>query len=609
MAEPAALPHPGVTDAEAAVRRALQQLAPLVETVERGQASTPLGDALAALPSAALDAPLLVLGLDAASLEAGLAWLRDTAPGAPTPAEPPSGSLAPAPPAPAAGWQEAALGDGRGARRLLCAADLASLTALPSLGRDLADVSAAVVAGPAELSLSPEAQALLQDLVDAAGGGLALVLGPRADGATPEPGWWQAPTKGPPWTVLHVEAGKPPLRPAWLDRRPTSEARAPALSLAARRLRVVAECLSERAAQETRLLGAKRLQAQRAARHAEGRGGEGEDRAALDTLRQALTQGAESVADDVQQRLKAVLSPGGPLAHAVREAVDGLGRADLTEERRGRVLVYELHETVRLRLLEALRTAVKAQVVAAAGLVAEGLTRVHGSLRPTLAALGRQARDVAVPESLAAEALWKRVRGSLQVPFEFRAERPQRTFWHRLGEGRKAMFALMMVASTLGMIFVINVRALLATVFGPLMGLLLVFGVVRTYRTWAQEEQEFFAHETLRLRQAAKTVMESAAAQTVRDLEAGVVEELAEAARAYQADLDASLRGDAEARRAAVESTRREIQERLRLLDQRARDLGSLAQGAARTAQAVGEAETAARRAFASVVGARGAGA
>ena len=131
---------------------------------------------------------------------------------------------------------------------------------------------------------------------------------------------------------------------------------------------------------------------------------------------------------------------------ALGDQLRRLEHADLEHEPGAKSIKLTLASVAQGQLGSALRRCLKDEVSRDVAAMAEGLQALQKRLEPALeAAAGVPVRlGMATPDSAA---LWGEISDMVSVDVRYRGEMPRRGFFQRLGEGRKAVFAGLMVLS------------------------------------------------------------------------------------------------------------------------------------------------------------------
>jgi hypothetical protein len=285
-----------------------------------------------------------------------------------------------------------------------------------------------------------------------------------------------------------------------------------ALQAATQRLRQAVVALKERLDHDV-----TQLQARRTREDDENRAEPAADalqRRPFDLARLSLVDELGGLAKQPAETSRRSLLPEGALSLAVGEQLRRLEQADLEHEPGAKSVKLTLASVAQGQLVTALRRCLKEEISRDVAVMAEGLQALQKRLEPALEnASGQPVRlNLGAPDSAA---LWSDISDMVAVDVRYRGEMPRRGFFQRLGEGRKAVFAGLMVLSLLGSFAGFSWRGvgLLGVVFlGVFIGV-----VVLTYRTWQREDAERLDKELERVREQLLTECRRVAGDVQRE--------------------------------------------------------------------------------------------
>jgi hypothetical protein len=383
--------------------------------------------------------------------------------------------------------------------------------------------------------------------------------------------WWRelqplAPTTLAP-VAVDAEATASPLQGA------VGECLRPwALQAAAQRLRQAVAALKERLDHDT-----AQLQARRAREEDEGRPEPATDalqRRPFDVARLSLVDGIGVLAKLPAETARRSLLPEGALSMAIGEQLRRLEHADLEREPGAKMVKLTLASVAQGQLVTALRRCLKDEVASDVANLAQGLQALRQKLEPTLeAAAGQPVRlNLAAPDSAA---LWSDISDMVAVDVRYRGEMPRRGFFQRLGEGRKAVFAGLMVLSLLGTFAGFSWRGV--GLLGVAFLVVFIGVVVLTYRTWQQEDAERLDKELERVREQLLTECRRVAGDVQREKMARLAGHADQLKRQLQLQID-DLQRDRQARdQAQLAEQRERSRRRKEQLDRQLRETQNLA--------------------------------
>lgn len=403
----------------------------------------------------------------------------------------------------------------------------------------------------------------------------ALVLWPVSTGLTAgvAPGRWWRDLCGPGSLVLQPLALAVPAADSPLQ-GPVAECfSAWALQTGVTRLALAVAALRERHDHELR-----QYQVRRQRDDVDTRPDAGADlnlRRPFDLARVALGDEIAVLSKLPQETARRSLLPEGPLAQALGDRLRRLEHADLEHEPGARSIKLTLAAIAQGQLVQTLRSALKDEVNRDVAQTAEGLEALRQQLEPALeAAAGEPVRlTLPVPE---AGALWAQIGDMVAIDLRYRGEMPRRGFFQRLGEGRKAVFAGMMVLSLLGSFVGFSWRGIGVLGVAFLLVFLVVVGL--TYRSWKQEDAERLDKELERVREQLHSEWRRVAGEVQREKQTRLAAHLDQIKRQVLMTVDELLR-ERQAREQAAQNEQRErARRRKEQLDRQLREAQTLGQ-------------------------------
>jgi hypothetical protein len=269
-----------------------------------------------------------------------------------------------------------------------------------------------------------------------------------------------------------------------------------ALQAAAQRLRQAVAALKERLEHDLTQLQARRVREDDDARVDPM--ADAMQRRPFDAARLALSDELGGLAKLPAESSRRSLLPEGALNVALGEQLRRLEHADLEREPGARSVKLTLASVAQGQLVATLRRCLKEEIARDITAMAEALQSLQQRLEPMLeAAAGQPARlSLRAPDGAV---LWSEISDMVAVDVRYRGEMPRRGFFQRLGEGRKAVFAGLMVLSLAGSFAGFSPRG--AGLLGVAFLVVFVAVVVLTYRTWQQEDAERLDKELERVRE------------------------------------------------------------------------------------------------------------
>jgi hypothetical protein len=403
-----------------------------------------------------------------------------------------------------------------------------------------------------------------------------------APGAAPAP-WWRelqalpAVMLAP--SVAHPAAGVPPLQ------GPVADCLRPwGLQAAAERLRHTVSALKERVDHDV-----AQLQARRGREEEDGRldvTADTQQRRPFDLARASLVDELAAAVKPAAEAARRSLLPDGSLSVMLGDQLRRLEHADLEHEAGSKSVKLTLASVAQGQLVTSLRRCLKDEVTRDVAAMAESLLALQRRLEPALeAAAGVPVRlSMSAPDSAA---LWSEISDMVSVDVRYRGEMPRRGFFQRLGEGRKAVFAGMMVLSLLGSFAGFSWRGV--GLLGVAFLLVFVAVVMLTYRNWQREDAERLDKELERVREQLSTECRRLAGEVQREKVVRLTAHADQIKRQVQMQIDDLQRDRQQREQAQLAELRDRSRRRKEQLDRQLREaqghaarLGKLLQEAQR---------------------------
>lgn len=343
------------------------------------------------------------------------------------------------------------------------------------------------------------------------------------------------------------------------------------LGTQARRLHFAAQALHERHEQELRLAQARRAREERTARP---------DSAPENILRRPVEDARSRLQDDLAGLAKSLvdtsrrsLLPDGAVSQAVKDQLDALRSDDLAQETGQKMIRLRLSDDFQASLQRALRKAMKEELRRDLITLRDGQDALRHSLESLLETATGNPVSLALAPPSESDA-WATMGELVKVEIRYRGEMPRRGFLQRLGEGRRAVFAVMMILSLVGSMIGFSWRGLGAV---GLVFLLMFAGVViHTYRAWKREDSDKLDGELDRVREQLTTECRRIATEVQREKQQRLGEQLEQSKRSLTRRLDELLRDRLQSDQEQIAEQRERARLRLRKLDQQLRDLQAL---------------------------------
>ncbi len=457
------------------------------------------------------------------------------------------------------------------------------------MGRIVSGANLMIVAAPEGHEVSDEERAAVCQIGEAIDVLWPLVLpreGAPAAGARP----WHADPRlfrrdqTLPHSAIDLE-GKTTLPSLLVDpRHPLREALF--LHHLVRRLEAGAEMVAERQSQESRQASSRQAAMSRQLKASEElmRGGEGEMRPRIDAIRTGFQLELAQLSEGIRESNRKSLAASGRLAAVVQTAIDGLGVADLAEERARTVTKLTIDpqfvDDVVRRLRRTARDLLREDLI----MTRDGVAAVREKAEAKLAEVCGNPVTLRMPAP-DEQILWDAMKDSLETEVRYRGELPNRSFFQRLSAGRQQAYMILMLLSLFG--GAASLRR--STLFTVLMVGLFFGGFAYTYVGWRRDDAERLENEVEKVTGTLKQELQ-------RNLQ-NLQREKATRLSAYFTDLGKEVQGQVEAltrdaqgqRKAGAERESGELRGRLRSVESRARELGNHAQQIGRFRQTCGD--------------------
>jgi hypothetical protein len=170
--------------------------------------------------------------------------------------------------------------------------------------------------------------------------------------------------------------------------------------------------------------------------------------------------------------------------------------------------------------------------------------------------------------------IWTRVGELISVEVRYRSEMVKRGIFQRLGQGRSAVMAGMMILSLVGRFVGLSWQRVGA--IGLLFLIAFIGVVLYTYKSWKAEDQEKFDTELTRIREQLLVEIRKVAGEAQREKQSRLGEFLEATKRAIQIRIDDVSRETQQREQAKQLELRERVRVRQRKLEQQMRDLQTL---------------------------------
>jgi hypothetical protein len=350
-----------------------------------------------------------------------------------------------------------------------------------------------------------------------------------------------------------------------------------AIALAAhqRRCRSLLDMIGERYDADVRQMESRHKREARLERAAEAAAKEQDVKAILDRCKSQFNEELGRVLQTLRENARRSLMKSGGLGQALEALLASLQAADLERETAHKTIRLSLKPAVLAEFRKRLGKALRQQINEDCTLVRDSLDLLRQSSEQALAAAGATTRSLALaaPDN---RALWDAVSDALQLEIKYRGELPRRGFWQRMAEGRRIVFVAMMLLSLTGSFLGFNIRQI--GIFGILLLLLFLGGILYTYTSWRKEETESLDKEIDKVKESAQQEFSRALNDILRDHLAHLQQILDDLKKDGAARLDNALREAQHNKAQSVEMERREARDKLRMIEQRLKEMKPLGQ-------------------------------
>jgi hypothetical protein len=452
--------------------------------------------------------------------------------------------------------------------RLLVPESLSTLAASPGLvTRLITESHVLVFAAPAHWSESEHGAGTLEALAQGIGLFAPVITG--VDGEAPARGWWQRLLPGL-LTMLPGVARLDRPRPDWLVHANSELRQGVQLSGSVRRLQAAMAALGERYDLESRQLSARRVREERAARADAPALGDPNARRLFDQAKARLQDDLAALAKSTQESSRRSMLPEGPIASALEKELAALAGTDLRQIPAAKSVRLEVDEDYVQHARRTIRKALKEELQKDLATLRDGLDSLRGELERQLEQATRKPVSLSTPAPSETE-IWTRMTETFGTDFRYKGELPKRGFLQRLGEGRRAVFGVMMILSLVGSMVGFNWRRV--AVVGILFLLLFIGAVVYTYRTWKHEDAERVAAELDRVRDYLGSELRKVIAEAQREKQAKLGELLESSKRMLGGRMEDAARDLQAHEQLTTQEERERARVRLRKLEQQQREL------------------------------------
>lgn len=467
----------------------------------------------------------------------------------------------------------------RGVRLLVPASLHAVATSTSLVTRLITESHVLVFAAPTAWSGTEGGSGTVEALAQGIGILAPIVTG--LEGDVSSRGWWQRLLPGmlslPPATA---RAGRP--RPDWLTRTSSDLRQGLQLSGSVRRLHAAMTALNERFEHESRQLSARRVREERSARSDLPVAGDAASRRVFEQAKMRMHDDLVALAKSTQESSRRSMLPDGALARALEQELAALNATDLRQIPAAKSIRLEVDDAYLKHAHRAVRKALKEELQRDLAMLRDGLDSLRKELERQLELTTRKPVSLSTPAPSESE-IWMRMTESLNPDFRYKGELPKRGFLQRLGEGRRAVFGVMMILSLIGSMVGFNWRRL--AIVGILFLLLFVGAVIHTFRAWKREDTERVSAELERVRDQFGTELRKVIGEVQREKQGKLGELLETSKRMLGSRIEDAARDLQQVEQVTSQDERERARTRLRKLEQQQRDLQAHGQKLAKLKQ------------------------
>jgi len=295
----------------------------------------------------------------------------------------------------------------------------------------------------------------------------------------------------------------------------------------------------------------------------------------FDLARVALSDELAALAKAPLETARRSFLPEGSLTQALGHQLRRLEHADLEREPGAKSIKLSLAAIAQGQLVQTLRRTLKEELSRDVSQTVEGLEALRQQLEPELEAAVAEPVRLTLPAP-EADSLWAQIGDMVSIDIRYRGEMPRRGIFQRLGEGRKAVFAGMMVLSLLGSFVGFSWRGIGVLGFAFLLVFLAVVGL--TYRSWKQEDAERLDKELERVREQLHSECRRVATEVQREKQARLAAHLEQIKRQTLMRIDDLMRERQTREQAALNEQRERARRRKEQLDRQMREAHTLGQ-------------------------------
>lgn len=341
-----------------------------------------------------------------------------------------------------------------------------------------------------------------------------------------------------------------------------------------RRFRSLGEIARERIDSDARQLESRRKREQMLDKASDLQSREQDAKAALEKARQALADDTARLLAAVRDNSRRSVLKSGLLRTASEEISSSLQPDDIDRIKEGRIYRLSLKPEMMKHIHQHIGAALQKQIEDDCALLGDGLDVLRKTIEGLLTAMQAPNRGFPLQGPQPAD-VWSHLSDMLEVDLRYRGEIPRRGFWSSLGEGRRIVFLILMIGSLVGGYLGLNNFRSLPGV-GAVLFLVFAATAVLSVRNWRQAEDQLIGKEILRIRDQIDSLLDRLLDGILREKVNRYQTFLDELKRASGPRLDAISRETQAARAAAADEDKRTIKAKLRTIETRIADVNAL---------------------------------
>lgn len=323
--------------------------------------------------------------------------------------------------------------------------------------------------------------------------------------------------------------------------------------------------------QESRQLTTRIQRENRKLKQIDGQHSAQSHRKGADTLRTGLDIAIEKLSESLRENARKQFLPSSDLARSIRQQVEGICVDDLQQTEAYREITLTLKDQSQQRLSEQIRDNLRH---CSAQMVTHLREQVGKLVNDTEWAVQQ---TIGVPVAVSHQHLddqkvWAALHDAVHLDIRYKGTVPKRGLVHRLGEGRKWVFMLLMTLSLVGTMAGFNWRAM--WFMGWIFLFVFVGAFVYTFLSWRKEDESRLEKELDRIHENLLSEVRRSLQDSQRELTAQLAQYLDKTRRDLQRQVEQMLLKLSESQGLTVEQQRRDGQQKKQVLNARQQRLG-----------------------------------